>query len=95
MTQTRGMHVHSPNQHDVTGTEFLRLARGSIEYGLIHKEPIPINCDELPRALTEPGATFTTFEAQGGECRARFRQRRRQVVAVDRQGFAVDDPVPD
>ncbi len=57
--------MSSPDRHDPTGTEFLRLARGSIEYGLIHKEPIPINCDELPRALTEPGATFTTLRFEG------------------------------
>jgi AmmeMemoRadiSam system protein A len=56
---------------DLPGTELLRLARGSIEYGLIHREPLPIQYDELPRALMEPGATFTTlrFEGQLRGCR--------------------------
>lgn len=35
------------------GLELLRLARDAIEYGLIHRKPLPINCDELPRALTD------------------------------------------
>ena len=47
------------------GTELLRLARGSIEYGLVRREPLPVNCDELPPALTEPGATFTTLRLGG------------------------------
>ena len=48
-----------------TGTELLRLARGSIEYGFIHREPLPIQCDELHPELTEPGATFTTLRFEG------------------------------
>lgn len=47
------------------GTELLRLARGSIEYGIIHRQPLPIQCDELPPALTEPAATFTTLRFRG------------------------------
>ena len=53
------------DRQNLPGAELLRLARGSIEYGLIHREPLPINCDELPRALTEPGATFTTLRSEG------------------------------
>jgi len=45
--------------------QLLRLARGSIEYGLVHGEPLPIDCGQLPRALTEPGATFTTLHFEG------------------------------
>jgi len=52
-------------KQDLSGTELLQLARNSIEYGLIHREPLPINCDELPQALTEPAATFTTLRLKG------------------------------
>ncbi len=55
----------SPDQHESPGTELLRLARGSIEYGLIHGKPLPVNCDSLPRALVEPAATFTTLHLAG------------------------------
>ena len=44
-----------------TGTEFLRLARASIEYGLDYGDPLPVDLAGLPEALTEPGATFTTL----------------------------------
>ena len=57
--------MHSPDRHDLWGTKLLRLARGSVEYGLIHGKPLPVHCDELPRALTEPGATFTTLRLKG------------------------------
>ena len=48
-------------KQDPPGTELLRLARDSIEYGLVRREPLPVNCDELPPALAKPGATFTTL----------------------------------
>ena len=57
--------MRSPDRQELPGAELLRLARGSIEYGFIHREPLPINCDELPQALTEPGATFTTLRFEG------------------------------
>ena len=50
---------------DLPGTELLRLARGSIEYGLVHGEALPVDCKKLPSALTEPGATFTTLRCDG------------------------------
>ncbi len=50
---------------DTVGAELLRLARNSIEYGLAHGEPLPVACDELPRVLTEPAATFTTLRFEG------------------------------
>ncbi len=56
---------HSPVRQDLPGAELLRLARGSIEYGLLHGKPLPIRCDELPSVLTEPGATFTTLHLKG------------------------------
>jgi len=48
-----------------TGMQLLRLARSSIDYGLIHREHMPVDCDELPRVLRDPGATFTTLHIQG------------------------------
>ena len=59
------MIMHSPDRQELPGAELLRLARGSIEYGFIHSRPLPINCDKLPQALTEPGATFTTLRFEG------------------------------
>ena len=57
--------MHSPDQDDLPGTELLRLARGSIEYGLVQGEPLPIDCGRLPRSLAERGATFTTLRIEG------------------------------
>ena len=57
--------MHSPDRQNLPGSELLRLARGSIEYGLIHREPLPVSCDELPRTLADPGATFTTLRFDG------------------------------
>ena len=47
------------------GVELLRLARGSIEYGLVHDAPLPVDCSELPGALAGPAATFTTLRFEG------------------------------
>ena len=53
------------NTGDTAGTELLRLARSSIEYGLIHEVPLPVDCDELPREFADPAATFTTLRFEG------------------------------
>lgn len=53
--------MHSPDPQDTLGTELLRLARGSIEHGLAHGEPLPIRFDGLPAAMADPAATFTTL----------------------------------
>lgn len=58
--------MRSPEQQDRLGKELLRLARGSIEYGLAHSEPLPVRCDQLPATLAEPRATFTTLRLAGG-----------------------------
>lgn len=50
---------------DTTGTALLRLARDSIEYGLVHSKPLPVDCADLPRSLKEPAATFTTVRVEG------------------------------
>jgi len=47
------------------GTELLRLARSSIEYGLLHRRPLPVRRETLSPALAEPGATFTTLNLHG------------------------------
>lgn len=46
----------------------LGLARDSIDYGFEHGAPLPVRVDELPPALVEPAATFTTLR-RGGELR--------------------------
>ena len=57
--------MKSSDRQDLPGQDLLRLARDSIEHGLVHKEPLPVQCDDLPRALTEPCATFTTLRLKG------------------------------
>lgn len=57
--------MHSPDRQDMPGNELLRLARSSIEYGLDHGKPLPVDCDELHQALTRPAATFTTLRLKG------------------------------
>ncbi|MBT8068756.1 MAG: AmmeMemoRadiSam system protein A [Gammaproteobacteria bacterium] len=52
-------------KQELPGTDLLRLARDSIEYGLAHGEPLPIDCDELPATLAKRGATFTTLRLGG------------------------------
>jgi len=88
--------MHSLDRQDLPGTELLRLARGSIEYGLIHREPLPVDCDELPRALTEPRATFTTlrFEGQLRGCRGALEAVLPLAKDVTRSAFqaAFQDP---
>lgn len=60
---TKRMYV--PDQQDLPGRRLLRIARSSIEYGLVHSGPLPVQCAELPRALAEPAATFTTLRLNG------------------------------
>ena len=83
-------------KQDLLGTELLRLARRSIEYGLVHSEPLPIDCDEFPRALTEPGATFTTLRANGQlrGCRGALQATLPLAKDVTRSAFqaAFEDP---
>ncbi len=52
----------------VSGTGLLRLARGSIEHGLEHGEPLPVRVDDYPDELRKLAATFTTVR-HGGELR--------------------------
>lgn len=54
-----------PDKQALPGEELLRLARSSIEYGLAHGKPLPVEFDQLPATLAEPGATFTTLHLEG------------------------------
>jgi len=76
--------------------ELLHLARGSIEHGLVHGEPLPINVEELPRALSEPAATFTTLhiEAELRGCRGSLEAVLPLARDVARSAFqaAFEDP---
>lgn len=60
--------MRSPEQPDPQGTELLRLARGSIEHGFRHSEPLPVDEASLSAVLATPAATFTTLRL-GGELR--------------------------
>jgi AmmeMemoRadiSam system protein A len=57
------MRLHE--RQDLSATELLRLARGSIDHGLVHGKPLPVVCSELPAPLTELAATFTTLRSNG------------------------------
>ncbi len=68
MMNSRPMHERTPastKPGDNEGAALLQLARGSIEHGLVHGEPLPLEHGEFPGALTAPGATFTTLQAKG------------------------------
>ena len=56
--------MHSVEQQLLPGAELLQLARRSIEHGLVHHGPLPINHDELLPAMAEPAATFTTLRIE-------------------------------
>jgi len=88
--------MHSAEQKDLVGTELLCVARGSIEHGLVHGEPPPVQYDELPAALKEPAATFTTLriaqELRG--CRGTLNAARPLAEDVSWTAFqaAFEDP---
>jgi AmmeMemoRadiSam system protein A len=65
-TQALQQHApESPGTDDRAGVELLCLARDSIEYGLVHERPLPVDYTELPRALADMAATFTTLRYGG------------------------------
>ena len=55
----------SPDRLDSQGTRLLRLARASIEHGLLHGVPLPVDLAELPAPFSSPRATFTTLRLDG------------------------------
>ena len=57
--------MRSPEDVGVSGLFLLGLARDSIDYGFDNRAPLPVNLDELPTALAEPAATFTTLHLEG------------------------------
>lgn len=57
--------MHSPDPFAAPGTRLLRVARGSIEYGLVHGRPLPVDLAALPESFANPGATFTTLRLEG------------------------------
>ncbi len=57
--------MHSLEQQGSLGPELLHLARGSIEHGVRHREPLPIDDADLSAALATPAATFTTLRMEG------------------------------
>ena len=43
----------------------IKCVDDAIEFGLAHQSPMPINLQDYPRALQEPGASFITLEING------------------------------
>jgi AMMECR1 domain-containing protein len=86
--------MHSTDQQDLPGTQLLRLARSSIEYGCIHREPLPVHCDKLSPALKKPGASFTTlrFDDELRGC-SRFDPVRKDELDVIRLEVSVLSPL--
>jgi AmmeMemoRadiSam system protein A len=65
---TQALHQQVPDfarADGAAGIELLRLARASIEHGLVHERPVPVDVAELPRALAATAATFTTLRLRG------------------------------
>jgi len=65
---TQVLHQPAPDRSgsdDTAGAGLLRLARASIAHGLIHERPVPVDFDELPKALADTAATFTTLRLDG------------------------------
>ena len=65
---TQALQQHAPDSartDDAAGMELLRLARASIEHGLVHERPLPVDYAGLPQALANTAATFTTLRIQG------------------------------
>lgn len=85
-----------PDVQNLPGMDLLRLARRSIEYGVVHGDPLPIRCDDLPSALAEPGATFTTLRLDGDlrGCCGTLEAAQPLATAVTRSAFqaAFQDP---
>jgi len=57
--------MRSHNQARIPDAAVLRFARASIEHGLLYETPVPVDCTNLPTALAEPRATFTTLQLGG------------------------------
>ena len=57
--------MRSPEDAGVSGSFLLGLARDSIDYGFENKAPLPVRLEDLPTALAEPAATFTTLRLEG------------------------------
>ncbi len=93
---TRGAKPRTTDQQDPLGKELLRLARCSIEHGLIYRQPAPVNLDELPKAVRQPGATFTSVHCEGElrGCRGTLEAARPLAEDVTRTAFqaAFHDP---
>ncbi len=55
------MNTYSDEQKDALRA----IARESVEHGLDHGEPLPVDTDNLPDWLQEPRAAFVTLEKNG------------------------------
>lgn len=47
----------------------LAIARASVEHGVRHGSPLPVDLDALPAPLAEPAASFVTLRGPDGELR--------------------------
>ncbi len=88
--------MRSPDPNDRHGPKLLKLARRSIEHGLVHNKPLPVEHEALPQALTERRATFTTLRLEGDlrGCRGTLVAERPLAEDVSLSAFqaAFEDP---
>jgi AmmeMemoRadiSam system protein B/AmmeMemoRadiSam system protein A len=81
---------------DCHGPALLRLGAASIEHGLAHGRPLPVEAQEHAPELREPGACFVTLKKEGRlrGCIGSLQAHRPLVVDVADNGFraAFRDP---
>ncbi len=63
--------------------QLLEIARRSLEHGVRHSAPLPIDPDQVPDALRTPGASFVTLERNGALRGCIGSLEAREPLAVD------------
>jgi AmmeMemoRadiSam system protein A len=86
MTQTRPPPLDSPEDRQ----SLLTVARESIQHGLEHGSPLPVDPDRFSARLREPGACFVTLRRSGQlrGCVGSLEATRPLVEDVARNAFA-------
>ncbi len=62
---TMSISVQEPSLDAELRSILLRVARDSIQHGLHHGQPLPLDAEDFPRQLRPHRATFVTLQRQG------------------------------